>query len=255
VPIAGRLGHRDYDAALALITDAADTSGAQPFEVPAIERLLRVIPAEGAGYFEYNGGGVASGTPNSFFVVQPSLGEPPDWSSDGVREAVATWPLQDIPYVPALPYGSPLKLSDFLTGRRLQRNLFYASIMRPGKLEHELKVWLPASKGIYRGFFLVRHRGQPDFDERDRAVLALVRPYLARIRARWERRHRPPILTKREAEVVGLVAEGLTNGEIAARLFLSPTTVRTHLENVFEKLGVHTRTAAVARLRGDVDVE
>jgi DNA-binding CsgD family transcriptional regulator len=38
-------------------------------------------------------------------------------------------------------------------------------------------------------------------------------------------------------------------------LFLSPTTVRTHLENVFEKLGVHTRTAAVARLRGDVDVD
>jgi hypothetical protein len=58
---------------------------------------------------------------------------------------------------------------------------------------------------MYRGVFLVRHRGQPDFDERDRAELALVRPYLARIRARLERRHQPPILTKREAEVVGLV--------------------------------------------------
>jgi DNA-binding CsgD family transcriptional regulator len=44
------------------------------------------------------------------------------------------------------------------------------------------------------------------------------------------------------------VAEGLTNAEVAARLVISRTTVRTHLENVFDKLGVHTRTAAVAWL-------
>jgi LuxR family maltose regulon positive regulatory protein len=53
--------------------------------------------------------------------------------------------------------------------------------------------------------------------------------------------------------VVELVAQGLTNKEIASRLFVSPTTVRTHLENVFAKLDVHTRTAAVARARGTVE--
>jgi DNA-binding CsgD family transcriptional regulator len=46
-----------------------------------------------------------------------------------------------------------------------------------------------------------------------------------------------------------LVAEGLTNTQIAERLWISPGTVRRHLQNVFAKLGVHTRTAAVARLR------
>jgi DNA-binding NarL/FixJ family response regulator len=46
--------------------------------------------------------------------------------------------------------------------------------------------------------------------------------------------------------VLELVAEGLTNGEIAARLVISRGTVRRHLENVFEKLNVHTRTAAAA---------
>jgi ATP/maltotriose-dependent transcriptional regulator MalT len=49
--------------------------------------------------------------------------------------------------------------------------------------------------------------------------------------------------------VLGLVALGLTNGEIASRLVVSRTTVRTHLENIFGKLDVHTRTAAVARQR------
>lgn len=56
-------------------------------------------------------------------------------------------------------------------------------------------------------------------------------------------------LTRREHEVVMLVAEGLTNTQIAERLWISPGTVRRHLQNVFAKLGVHTRTAAVARLR------
>ena len=56
-------------------------------------------------------------------------------------------------------------------------------------------------------------------------------------------------LTPREHEVVGLVAEGKTNAEIARQLWISPGTVRRHLESVFAKLGVHTRTAAVAQLR------
>ena len=57
------------------------------------------------------------------------------------------------------------------------------------------------------------------------------------------------VLTRREHQVVLLVAEGLTNAEIARELWISPGTVRRHLENVFAKLRVHTRTAAVARIR------
>jgi DNA-binding CsgD family transcriptional regulator len=47
-----------------------------------------------------------------------------------------------------------------------------------------------------------------------------------------------------------LVERGKTNAEIAEILWLSPNTVRKHLENAYGKLGVRTRTAAVARLRG-----
>lgn len=58
------------------------------------------------------------------------------------------------------------------------------------------------------------------------------------------------LLTRREREILALVDEGKTNGEIAAALWISPTTVRTHLENVYAKLRVRSRTAALARVRG-----
>jgi DNA-binding CsgD family transcriptional regulator len=56
----------------------------------------------------------------------------------------------------------------------------------------------------------------------------------------------PANLTRREVEVLGLVALGKTNGEIADALWLSPSTVRSHLENVYAKLGVGTRAQASA---------
>ncbi len=56
-----------------------------------------------------------------------------------------------------------------------------------------------------------------------------------------------PSLTPRETEILALVAEGLSNPEIAARLFIGESTVKTHLLHVFEKLGVSDRTRAVLR--------
>ena len=52
-------------------------------------------------------------------------------------------------------------------------------------------------------------------------------------------------LTAREREILGLIAAGLTNKEIGARLFVSENTVKTHSRRVFEKLGARRRTEAV----------
>ena len=53
-------------------------------------------------------------------------------------------------------------------------------------------------------------------------------------------------VTEREREVLRLVAEGLSASEIASRLFIEPSTVKSHLHNIYVKLGVSERAAAVA---------
>jgi two-component system, NarL family, nitrate/nitrite response regulator NarL len=63
-----------------------------------------------------------------------------------------------------------------------------------------------------------------------------------RLRAFRER----PLLSAREREILKLIADGLSAPRIGARLHLSPATVKTHLQHIYEKLGVSERAAAVA---------
>jgi two-component system, NarL family, nitrate/nitrite response regulator NarL len=84
----------------------------------------------------------------------------------------------------------------------------------------------------------------------------VVKPYapdelLTRVRALVRRSHPPTLpvrgkLTKRELEVLGLLADGLRQDEIAERLFISRKTVGTHVANILRKLGVHSQIQAVA---------
>jgi LuxR family maltose regulon positive regulatory protein len=56
-------------------------------------------------------------------------------------------------------------------------------------------------------------------------------------------------LSEREIDVLQLVAEGLTNQEIASRLYLSLNTIKVHTRNIYSKLGVNNRTQAAARAK------
>jgi DNA-binding CsgD family transcriptional regulator len=151
---------------------------------------------------------------------------------------------------------SARRLTDVVTSRQLRRSRIYAQWFRPQHVHHQLTVGLDAPLRHTKVFLLSRGGGR-DFSERDCAVLDALRPYLGARYALWEARRRldvapvtrPEALTPREREIVALLRAGHSNAQIAGRLSIAPGTVRRHLENVYGKLDVHTRTAALAKLR------
>jgi DNA-binding CsgD family transcriptional regulator len=91
-----------------------------------------------------------------------------------------------------------------------------------------------------------RHRRS--FSERDRAMVRLIAPALARL-VQERPAPTPVCLTTQERTVLGRVAAGATNAQIARDLGIAESTVRKHLEHTYRKLGVSGRLAAVARLQ------
>ena len=71
---------------------------------------------------------------------------------------------------------------------------------------------------------------------------------LARLLNRLHHQHERPAhdLTGREREILELIAEGLTNGAIAKRLFISVNTVRNHVQNMLAKLDAHSKLEALS---------
>jgi DNA-binding CsgD family transcriptional regulator len=150
---------------------------------------------------------------------------------------------------------SVTKLSDFYSARQWHSTGLYTDFFRLYGTERALMMVLPAGPGPATGpgrtvrlEFTRDERHTPDFSERDRALLALLRPHLHQAYLDAERRRRrTPALTKRHWQLLRLLAAGHTNTQIARRLGISEGTVRTHLENIYERLNVSSRTAAVTR--------
>jgi len=151
------------------------------------------------------------------------------------------------------------KISDWYSARQWHSSGLYCDYLRAQEVEHMLAVCLPAGAGPYAGpgrtIRLAFFRGHGrDFSERDRALLALLRPHLHRAYLDAERRRDPAAqLTPRQWELLHLVAAGHTNAQIARRLGISAGTVRIHLENIYQRLHVSSRTAAVTRAFADRD--
>jgi DNA-binding CsgD family transcriptional regulator len=326
------LARGDAERLLRFVAEAESFGGDHPFEGEFLAQLGGLVPADWVWYAEVAGWPTMEGPTLAF--LRP--GDPPIDDID--HEALQ---LTDDPIMVRWQEGSvgAFKRSDVWTRHELHRTRLYQIAMKPYGVEDSLGVLLPNSPDSRPKAFGL-NRGGRGFSERDRDVLDLLTPHLAKLyraeQARrrlhaalalhessraavvllgpddrvafastvarelleryfgtnggrlpeqvtsWLGRRRPgngvdplhiedgdrmlvvervddallleegrpmPRLTPREREILDLVAEGRTNPEIAERLWVSPLTVRTHLENVYAKLGVHTRTAAVAFIR------
>jgi len=332
-----KLAARDAERVLRFVAEADELGGDHPFTPRVLEALGELVPADEVNYCELDRVRQRAG----YWVTRP--GEEVDEPDLGV----SYWDIAaEHPVCAAHNTGDfrALKLSDFVTLRKLRNSQVYAVWFRPFGVERELNVAIPSPPWHTKTFLFDRHAGARDFTERDRLVLDVLQEHLGRLWRAGETRRRlqaamdcldsaaehdvqgfvllasdgridfasPPArrlvrdyagetrggmlpvvlaqwlesgaasltlragerrlavrrsgsallleekrdsldLTPRETQILSWVARGKTNREVAETLWIAPSTVRKHLDNVYAKLGVSTRTAAVARFLGFLD--
>jgi DNA-binding CsgD family transcriptional regulator len=151
------------------------------------------------------------------------------------------------------PQGRAHRISDSLSRREFRETALYDEYYRRIGIDHVIAVPLFVDRRLLVSFVL--NRNGRDFSDRECALLDLVREPLSALyrhtlamqRARTPNGFAALPVTPREREVLSWLAGGKTDREIAEILGMSPRTVQKHLQHIYEKLGVETRTAAVMR--------
>jgi len=255
------LREADVAGMLEVLHEAATVDGPDAFTEPVVDALLRLLPTDGAGACC----NVCAGHDPRIPTDQLSIVDFASCGAEWIRYGPNLWTEEmtevvflygreeeSVPPRPELMLRA-VRESDVLSYREMRKRRSWWEIDRYFGNDN-LSVWLPApEEGVMRQlhFPTLERRTIPD---RYVQILQLLAPHfvvLYRRAAARRARGTSSLLTPRELEILGLVSGGETNKEIARDLWLSPHTVRSHLENVFEKLEVRTRTAAVARAFGD----
>jgi len=240
-----RLTRPDYEAVWEFLLEVDDMAPEEPYPADLMVGLQSLVASEGVAYQELDIASRRFLTP-----LDPDDDEELYWT-------VGPCPITD--YRVRTGDLSAIRMSDVVGRLRYRESPFYREYFQPVGLDHVLDLGLSTDRQRYRSIVLIRGHDDADFSERDRAVLELLRPHLRarEARADLERRARnldrspesdagetKSSLTAREREILRLVREGKTNTEIAGELWVSPSTVKKHLENVYDKLGVASRAAA-----------
>jgi DNA-binding CsgD family transcriptional regulator len=162
------------------------------------------------------------------------------------------------------PRARTRRISDLVPEREFRRTPLYDEYYRAVGIDYVMA--LPVHVDGNQLVSFVFNRMDGDFSDRDRACVETIRPHLGDLyrmaralddaRAAWGVPSTPvspappcpgPPLTDREQEVLRWLAGGKTDKDIADILAISPRTVHKHLQRIYVKLGVETRTAAVVR--------
>ena len=250
---AGLLGRTDLQAILDFLADVSELEFDRPYPSEFVARLGELIPGAHALYRENDLRGRS--TP----LMVDGTGSHLD-DADELYWTVGPCPVTR--YRSRTRDLSAARLTDVVDWRRYRETPVYREYFGLGGVDHMLDLALQVGAGWQRTFLFCREKGDRDFTERNRAVLEVLRPHLTGFEAEASLRRqlgqvlraqtlapapaRDARLTEREREIVILVGAGRTNAQIAAELWVTPGTVKKHLEHVYEKLGVGSRAAAAA---------
>jgi DNA-binding CsgD family transcriptional regulator len=248
-----RLGRPDIEAILGFLGDVDGLDGDESYPAELLGLLQGLVPSDDVSYQEADLEG------RRFIEIVPGEAD----EDDELYWTVGPCPIAD--YRSRTGDLSAVRMSDVIGRQRYHELPFYREYFLPVGLDHVLDLGLSAGRNRYRSLVLLRDRASGDYSDRDRDILEALRPHLRAREARAElrRRLRDPrlasggddapdpfiALTLREREILLLVAAGKTNVQIAAELWVAPSTVKKHLEHVYEKLGVGRRAAAAGRLQ------
>ncbi len=234
----GQLSGRTTDLQrLCAVVDKAHLSGSdETLPASMLEAIRELVPCNAITYQvmdparELSLGGLQVGD------------HPPCLEPDEERLKAFFWPM----FWSTASCNYPQQTSDFtrvLRGTDFQAPKSNGEYHRLIGMRYKMLIPLPPDRGIDHRILLWRCDGR-DFSYREQMLLTLLRPHLAEIVTARRNTLSRALLTDRQNELLVLVADGSTNRQIARRLGLSEGTVRSHLENIFERLGVDSRTAA-----------
>ena len=254
-----RLRQRDLKATLSYLRGLYTHRDPESFKWHVLGTITNLVPSELTTYNEFD-----LRTSENVWEWEPT---PADFAE--LTEAFAAHMDENpcVAYYRRTGDGRTTRISDFLTQRELRGLGYYSEYLRRVGLEHRMSIVLP--KDSHSVIALALGRSGRDFSERDRLVLDLLRPHLmqahknasdlARLQPdptrsapsneallSWKAFQRLG-LSGREVEILLGVARGQTNRRIAASLYISPLTVKTHLQRVYRRLGVESRMEALAR--------
>ena len=216
--------------------------------LPGVLRaLLAAVPSKWASLNDVGPGGVTA-------LVEPHLDE--IWFGKFAPLAHQN-PLYQ--YWQRTRDGRPVRFCDVCTREELESTELFQEVYRPLGINYQVALALPNQPD--RILAIVLHREDQEFSDEERDFLDRARPYLIQAyrnaleyselgREATDGLERALVdhgLTRREAEVLRLVALGRSNRDAARRLGVSDRTVQKHLERCFRKLGVDSRSQAAAR--------
>jgi DNA-binding CsgD family transcriptional regulator len=235
---------------LELIGDTHGLLDLEEFRLTLLDALHRAVRCDWVSINE------VGPVPGDFWgMVEPQL--PPE-SGEIFARYMHQNPL--VAYMMETRHGTARRLSEMITPAEFHRLDVYREFYGQIGVEHQIAFTLPQTPPRLLGIALSRRRG--DFDDADRDLLNAARPYLIQsyrnavafqsVRATVGAEAlvaalRGAGLTPREAEVMGLLARGRSNADLAAALDISGRTAEKHVQNAFAKLGARTRSQAAAR--------